>query len=91
MWQDIVITSGSIIFALVLLPQLIECYRGARVNVWTATLTGTILGVYCVVYASLGMWIAAIPITASVWLGIAYLSWRNRHGDLNKDTPCTGD
>jgi len=79
-WQDYVIAAGSIIFVLALLPQLIECYHGGKINVISATLTASVLGVFCVVYASLGLWLAAVPFTAVVWGLIAWFSWRNRHG-----------
>lgn len=79
-WQDIVVTVGSLVFSIVLIPQLIDCYRGSTVNVYTAVLTSIILGVFCLVYASLGMWLAAIPLTATIWGLIAWFSWRNSHG-----------
>jgi predicted membrane protein len=90
-WQDVVITSGSVVFALALLPQLRDCYHGACINFYSAFLTAFILGIFCITYASLGLWMAAIPITVVVWGLIGYFSWRNKHGDLNKDTPCIGD
>lgn len=68
---------GSFIFTIVLIPQLIDCWNGGFMNYKSAILTATVLGIYCVVYASLGMWLAAIPHTVAIWTAIGLLSYRN--------------
>lgn len=77
-WQDVVITVGSLLFTAVLIPQLIDCCNGKSVNVVSAVLTAIILGIFCIVYASLGLWLSAIPFTATLWGAIAYKSWKNK-------------
>lgn len=77
-WQDVVITIGSLLFSAVLIPQLKDCYNGNSVNVTSAVLTSAVLGIFCVVYASLGLWLSAIPFTAVIWAAIAYKSWKNK-------------
>lgn len=76
-WQDIVLSIGSFIFTIVLVPQLIDCMHGGYMNYKSAILTATVLGIFCIVYATLGMWLAAIPHTVSIWFAIGILSWRN--------------
>lgn len=77
-WQDITLLLGSVIFTIALIPQLKDCmYRRAVVNVWSATLTAAILLIFCLSYASLSMWLAAIPLTTCMWSAIAYYSYKN--------------
>jgi hypothetical protein len=77
-WQDMVIGIGSILFTLVLLPELLDVWHGKTMNVWSASFTSIILGIYCIAYASLGLWFAAIPHTTAIWGCIAYFSWKNK-------------
>jgi len=76
-WQDIVFTAGSIVFALGLIPQLRDCLNGYTLNLWTASITTVVLTLYCVTYASLGLWLSAIPFTATMWALILIVSWKN--------------
>lgn len=78
MWQDLTFTIGSVLFSVGLLPQLRDCLNGYSLNMWTASMTTVVLALYCVAYASLGLWFAAIPLTASVWAAITVVSYRNR-------------
>lgn len=77
-WQDIVLTAGSIFFALSLIPELRECMHGGSVNVVTAICTTLVLYLYCVAYLTMGLTFAALPFTASVWTAITYYSIKNR-------------
>jgi hypothetical protein len=77
-YQDIVLVLGSVVFSASLFPQLRDCWRGQSLNLFSCVVTTTVLFVYCVTYASLGLWFAAIPMTASMWAAITILSFRNR-------------
>lgn len=76
-WQDTIFTIGGIVFAVGLIPQLRDCLEGYTLNLWTAATTTIVLSVYCVTYASLGLWLSAVPCTATVWALIFLVSWRN--------------
>jgi len=78
LWQDGVISIGSLLFTAVLIPQWLDCYNGGYINVYSAVLTSIVLGIFCIVYASLGLWLSAIPFTAVMWGSIAYMSWKNK-------------
>lgn len=78
LWQDVVFTIGSAIFTIGLIPQLKDCLNGACVNQYTAALTTMVLGIYCMTYVSLGLFVAAIPHTALMWGLICVISYRNR-------------
>ena len=79
MWQDYVLTLGGLVFAAVLIPQVIDCVkRGAVVNIHSASLTAGILFIFAATYGSLGMWLAAIPFAAVVWGIIAVYSYKNK-------------
>jgi len=77
MWQDTLVACGSIFFAVSLLPELRDARNGNGMNVFSATMTSVILFMYCIAYYTVGMYLAAIPITASIWALIAYYSWRS--------------
>lgn len=82
-WQDALITSGSVFFTLSLVPQLRDAIRGHGMNVYSAVLTSIILFMFCAAYYSMGMLWAAIPITATMWAMIAYFSWRRKPHYVN--------
>ncbi len=76
MWQDIVFFSGNLIFALLLIPMLLESRKGIKVNLYTSGLTCLVLLIFNLTYLSLGLWFAALPFTATCWGLITYYSWR---------------
>ena len=80
MWQDIILFSGGIIFALLLVPMLIDARNGIPVNIYTSILTCLVLVIFNITYFSLGLWIAALPFTALVWFLIFYYSLKNKGG-----------
>ncbi len=60
-WQDVVITVGSWVFVVALIPTL----RGKeKPAVTTSVVTGFILIAYALVYATLGMWVSVVSTTA---------------------------
>jgi len=82
MWQDIVLTVGSIILLLALFPSLLSKQKPA---ITTSLLTGAVLLVYAIVYASLSLWfsVLATSITGLLWFGMAAQKFRQhtRHSE----------
>ena len=74
MWQDLFFASSGIVFSLMLIPQLVDAYRGRGMNIITASLTAGLLFLQCYAYFTLNMFFAAIPLTAVIWAAIAYYS-----------------
>ena len=54
-WQDIVFMIGGFIFSIALVPSILGENKPARLS---CAITGIILAVYCVLYATLGLWLA---------------------------------
>jgi hypothetical protein len=69
-WQDIVLAIGSLIFALALLPSVFSQHKPA---LWTSGLTGVVLVIFAVTYASLTLWYATVTtsLAAILWLVLA--------------------
>jgi FtsH-binding integral membrane protein len=78
MWQDFVIMSISILFTVMLIPQLIDCIRGrAKTNKLTAISTGTGLVIMGICYCTLGLYLSFLfsVVTGITWYLLA-ISWR---------------
>ena len=76
-WQDIVLSVGQYIFVIALLPSVFGKDKPALSS---SLLTGTVLGVFTVVYATLGLWnstIASTLVTAT-WFLLAWQQYRKR-------------
>jgi hypothetical protein len=67
-WQDIVLSVGSWIFIIALLPSLLG---KDKPPVSTSLLTGGILLVYVLVYLTLHLWLS---VASTAILGIAWLA-----------------
>jgi len=79
-WQDLAITGITILFAVMLLPQLRDVLsRGAVLNFFSALLTSILGYGMALVFATLGLWIAMAgqALVATVWMLLAYFSLRN--------------
>ena len=70
-WQDIVLGVGQIIFFLALIPSIRSEDKPALSS---SIITGTVLLVYAVVFASLSLWFTLITdvITTISWYILAY-------------------
>lgn len=68
-WQDIVLSVGSWIFIIALIPSLISKDKPPTA---TSVLTGAVLLVYTFVYFSLHLWLsmASTGILALAWLAL---------------------
>jgi uncharacterized membrane protein YjjP (DUF1212 family) len=79
-WQDLAITGITILFAVMLLPQLRDVMsRGVVLNFFSALFTSLLGYSMALVFATLGLWISAAgqSLVASVWMLLAYFSLRN--------------
>ncbi|WP_214020850.1 hypothetical protein [Methanoculleus sp.] len=79
-WQDLAITGITILFAVMLLPQLRDVLsRGTVLNFFSALFTSILGYSMALVFATLGLWIAMAgqALVATVWLLLAYFSLRN--------------
>lgn len=79
-WQDLAITGITILFAVMLLPQLRDVLsRGAVLNFFSALFTSILGYGMALVFATLGLWVSMIGqgLVATVWLLLACFSLRN--------------
>lgn len=70
MWQDTVLTIGSLVFIAALLPMVFGRRKPALSS---ALLTGSVLLVFSAAYASLSLTFAAVTtaVTAALWMTLA--------------------
>lgn len=76
-WQDLVLTAGSWVFIIALIPTL----RGKeKPQVSTSVVTGCILVVYSVVYSTLELWISVLSTAALAltWFALAAQKLRQK-------------
>ncbi|ABN57056.1 MULTISPECIES: ACT domain-containing protein [Methanoculleus] len=79
-WQDFAITGITVLFAVMLLPQLRDVLsRGAVLNLFTALFTSILGYSMALVFATLGLWISMVGqgLVATVWMLLACFSLRN--------------
>ena len=79
-WQDLAITGITILFAVMLLPQLRDVLScGVVLNFFSALFTSLLGYSMALVFATLGLWIsmAGQGLVATVWMLLAYFSLRN--------------
>ncbi|KAF5051295.1 MAG: hypothetical protein KO254_13110 [Methanoculleus marisnigri] len=79
-WQDFAITGITVLFAVMLLPQLRDVLsRGAVLNFFSALFTSLLGYSMALVFATLGLWISMVGqgLVATVWMLLACFSLRN--------------
>jgi Na+-translocating ferredoxin:NAD+ oxidoreductase RnfE subunit len=79
-WQDFAITGITILFAVMLLPQLRDVLsRGAVLNFFSALFTSLLGYGMALVFATLGLWISMFGqgLVATTWMLLACFSLRN--------------
>ena len=79
-WQDFAITGITILFAVMLLPQLRDVLsRGVVLNFFSALFTSLLGYSMALVFATLGLWISMVGqgLVATVWMLLACFSLRN--------------
>lgn len=77
-WQDAVLSAGSFVFVVALVPSVISKDKPAFS---TSILTGGVLLVFAGVYASLGLWLSMVvtTFTAGLWLVLAGQKYAQKH------------
>lgn len=83
-WQDIVLSVGSWIFTIALIPSVLSKDKPA---LSTSLMTGTVLAVYVIVYITLSLWMAAVStfLVAAMWYTLAVQKIRlDRQGKEEK-------
>jgi len=75
-WQDVVLMSGSFIFALALLPSL---FSKNKPNIKTSIITAFWLFIFAGVYTTLDLWLSfsATMVTAFLWAVLAVQGYKN--------------
>ena len=70
LWQDWVITLGSLIFVLALFPSVLGKDKPA---LSTSLMTGTVLVIFALVYLTLSLWTSAVTtfLTGTLWFILA--------------------
>jgi len=70
LWQDGVLTGGSIIFVIALVPSVMSKDKPA---LSTSLMTGSVLIVFAFVYLTLSLWFSAVTtaITGMLWFILA--------------------
>lgn len=65
-WQDVVLMAGGIGFGVALIPSV---RNRIAIPKMTCLMTGGILAAFCVVYATLGLWLACVStlVTSILW------------------------
>ena len=78
-WQDIILSVGSWIFAVALIPSVVSKDKPALSS---SLMTGSVLGVYAVTYVSLSLWVAAAStvLVAGMWFTLAVQKYRADRG-----------
>ncbi len=70
-WQDLVLSIGTWIFVIALIPTV----RGKQKPEFsTSFMTGTVLFIFALTYLSLQLWMSAVStfVTTALWLTLAY-------------------
>ena len=79
-WQDVVIAVISLMFGVILLPQLRDVYHGKTIlNLYTAGLTTIGLFILTATFFTMGFWISFIAdfISGIIWFLLFVFSYRN--------------
>lgn len=79
-WQDIVLTGGTIVFIIALLPSVLSKDKPA---VSTSIMTGTVLIVFAYVYFTLSLWFSTLTtaLTAALWFTLAVQKLRKSNSN----------
>ena len=85
-WQDIILTIGSWIFAIVLIPSIRS--KIDKPALTSSLLTALLCPIYIVVYVSLRYWSTSVSMSvlATAWWILAYQKWK-----LNRSKTSGGD
>lgn len=84
-WQDWVLTVGSIAFIAALAPSVFSKHKPALI---TSLSTGTVLAVYAIVYVTLSLWLTTITVTLTslTWFILAYQKFTMNNSNHREKT-----
>jgi len=70
-WQDIVLSIGSVIFVIALIPSIMSAHKPAFT---TSVLSSLVLVAFTFVYATLDLWLSAVitAFSAILWMVLAF-------------------
>jgi uncharacterized protein with PQ loop repeat len=80
MWQDYVIATVSLLFGVILLPQLVDTWRGkTNLNLYTSSLTTIGLFILAATFFTMRYWTSFIAdvISGIIWLLLFVFSIKN--------------
>jgi hypothetical protein len=82
-WQDTVLSIGSLLLAASLIPSVVSSDKPA---ISTSILTGSILFIFSVVYATLSLWAAvfANSLSVTLWFVLAAQKYRQHQSGESK-------
>jgi len=89
-WQDLVISIVSFSFGGMIVPQIIDSFKGkSYINLVTAILTVIGLLILGFTFATMNMWISSTAnmSTCIMWTILMILSFKNYLRKENEDTP----
>lgn len=92
-WQDYVIAAIGFAFSFMILPQVIDSYRGKSfLNLITSSLTISALVVLGITFATMDMWISAGAniSTGFMWILLLYFGLKNYRRKKHEDTVVSG-
>lgn len=81
MWQDYVIATVSLLFGVILLPQLIDTWRGKTIlNLYTASFTTIGLFILAGTFFTIQFWTSFIAdvISGVIWFFLFLFSIKNK-------------
>ena len=81
MWQDYVIATVSLLFGVILLPQLIDTWRGKTIlNLYTASFTTIGLFILAGTFFTIQFWTSFIAdvISGVIWFLLFLFSMKNK-------------
>jgi threonine/homoserine/homoserine lactone efflux protein len=82
-WQDLVLTVGTFIFILALLPSILSKDKPALSS---SLITGAVLVIFVLTYLSLSFWLTAfaVALNSLTWLTLAYQKY---HATRKESSP----
>lgn len=87
MWQDYVIATVSLLFGFILLPQLIDTWRGKTIlNLYTASLTTIGLFILAGTFFTMKYWTSFIAdiLSGAIWFLLLFFSLKNKRKKFNE-------
>lgn len=77
-WQDLVLGAGTLVFIVALVPSIRHDHH--KPHLATSILTGLVLAVFSLTFASLSLWFASATdaVSAAMWFILGWQVWRIR-------------